>query len=415
MGSVGNIYAWLTPLAVFFVILEVVLNAVYKKGLIRFQELIANFGTAIGNQTVNVLVAAGVYVVYGYLWQNFRIIDRIPMTWYTFLLLLLGVDFIFYWVHRWGHHINIMWAAHSPHHSAEEMNFAVALRASVTQRLFSFFFFWPLTIIGFAPEDIYAMTGIHLFIAFLHHTELIPKLWRGIEYVFTTPSHHRVHHGVNYKYLDKNFSEFLIIWDRLFGTFQEEDEKVVYGMYSHPKSWNPIRINFHYYVLLWKQACEAPYWWDKIRLWFMPLGWTPRGLEPKPFPEEITTENQVKYRSEAYRFSGVYLVVQLIFGLFLMLLTIREQSVLSTTERWIAAVLLWQTIINWSGIQESQRWSVFSEWIRLLLSSIFLYYAGVFTANWQLALYMVYVLYSAVASTGFLFPLKKLRTGSSAV
>ncbi|MBL0912416.1 MAG: sterol desaturase family protein [Bacteroidia bacterium] len=402
MQSVGNIYAWLTPLAIFFVLLEVGINAWYKKGLIRFQELIANFGTAIGNQTVNVLVAAGVYVVYGYLWQNFRIIDHIPMTWYTFLLLLLGVDFIFYWVHRWGHHINIMWAAHSPHHSAEEMNFAVALRASVTQRLFSFLFFWPLTIIGFAPEDIYAMTGIHLFIAFLHHTELIPKLWRGIEYVFTTPSHHRVHHGVNYKYLDKNFSEFLIIWDRIFGTFQEEDEKVVYGMYSHPNSWNPVKINFHYYVLLWKQAKEAPYVWDKIRLWFMPLGWTPRGLQPKPFPEEITLANQQKYSSQAFRYSGIYLVVQLAFGLFLMLLTIREQSVLGTAERWMAAILLWQMIINWSGILESERWAVYSEWIRLLLTGIFLYYTAVFGELWQVLLFGLYVLYTTVSSGFFL-------------
>jgi alkylglycerol monooxygenase len=159
MGSLGNIYATLTPVAIVFILIEIGLCWYYKKDLISFEEFIGNFGTALGNQTVNVLVAAGVYVIYGYLWSHFRLIDDIEMTWYNFILLLLGVDFIFYWVHRWGHHVNIMWAAHSPHHSAEEMNFAVALRASVTQRLFSFFFFWPLTIIGFKPVDIYAMTG----------------------------------------------------------------------------------------------------------------------------------------------------------------------------------------------------------------------------------------------------------------
>lgn len=165
----ANIYALLTPIALGFILLQITLCWYYKKNYISFRRL-SNFGTALGNQTMNVLVAAGVYVVYNWLWTNFRLIDNIEMNLVSFLLLLLGIDFIFYWVHRWGHHINIMWAAHSPHHSAEEMNFFVALRASVTQRLFSFMFFWPLTLIGFKPVDIYAMTGLHLFISFLHHT-----------------------------------------------------------------------------------------------------------------------------------------------------------------------------------------------------------------------------------------------------
>nr|MCU0240174.1 sterol desaturase family protein [Pyrinomonadaceae bacterium] len=291
-----NIYVYLTPIALFFIVLETFFSWYYKRGFITFSESIANFGTALANQTTNVLLMAGVFIIYGYLWENYRIFT-IDLNWWTFILLLLGVDFVFYWVHRWGHSINILWAAHSPHHSAEEMNFFVAVRASVTQRLSSFLFFWVLTIIGFRPEHIYMMTGLHLFIAFLHHTEFIPKLWRPIELIFTTPSHHRVHHGVNFQYLDKNFGEFLIIWDRIFGSFAEEKEKVVYGIYDHPKSWNPIKINFHFYVILWKLAVAAPFWWDKIRIWFMPAGWRPRGLEVGE-KVEITIENQIKFRPE---------------------------------------------------------------------------------------------------------------------
>ena len=402
MQSVGNIYALLTPIALVFVCIEVGINYYYKKGLIRFQELIANFGTAIANQTVNVLVAAGVYVVYGYLWENFRLIEHIPLTWYNFLFLLLGVDFIFYWVHRWGHHVNIMWAAHSPHHSAEEMNFAVALRASVTQRLFSFFFFWPLTIIGFEPIDIYAMTGIHLFIAFLHHTELIPKLWRWVELVFTTPSHHRVHHGVNYAYLDKNFGEFLIIWDRLFGTFEEEKEKVVYGMYNHPKTWNPIKINFHYYIVLWNQAKEAPYFWDKIRLWFMPLGWTPRGMEPKGMPEEITVHNQVKYSSQPFKNATLFLVVQLAFALWLMLLVIQDNPNMTTPMRWFGALILWHMIVNWSEILEARVRGVYSEWIRLILTGLFVYFLPIQYAWYVYFIIAVYAIFTFMYSLYFL-------------
>lgn len=357
-----NVYAYLTPIALFFVLLEVAACFVLRRNYISFPEAIANFGTAIGNQTVNVLVAAGVFVVYGLLWENYRLFT-IELNWWSFILLLLGVDFIFYWVHRWGHAINIMWAAHSPHHSAEEMNFFVALRASVTQRFCSFLFFWPLALVGFQPLHIYMMSGIHLFIAFLHHTEFIGKLgW--FERYFTTPSHHRVHHGVNLQYLDKNFGEFLIIWDRMFGSFAEEREKVVYGIYDHPKTWNPVRINFHYFIVLWRYSLAAPYWWDKIRVWFMPAGWRPRGLGQKELVE-ITTANQVKFRPVMFDKAKLYLIVQFTVGVFLMLGVISNLLAWSTAERWLGAVLLWWLIVNWSGILEAKPWLWISENLRI--------------------------------------------------
>ena len=164
---------------------------------------------------------------------------------------------------------------------------------------------------GFQPVHIYTVVGIHLFIAFLHHTEFIPKLWKPIEFLFTTPSHHRVHHGVNLKYLDKNYGEFLIIWDRMFGTFEEEQEKVAYGILDHPKTWNPIYINFHFYIILWKHAVAAPYWWDKIRIWFMPAGWVPRGIQRKELPN-INTENQVKFRPQMFANARIYMILQVI-------------------------------------------------------------------------------------------------------
>ncbi len=358
-----NIYVYLTPLALIFIAAEMFFNWYYKKGLISFQEAVANFGTALGNQTVNVLVAAGVYVIYGYLWEHYRVFT-IEMNVWTFILLLLSVDFVFYWVHRWGHAINIMWAAHSPHHSAEEMNYFVALRASVTQRLTSFLFFWVLTIVGFQPIHIYMMAGIHLFIAFLHHTEFVPKLWKPIEFLFTTPSHHRVHHGVNFKYLDKNFGEFLIIWDRIFGSFEVEDEKVVYGIYDHPKSWNPISINFHFYVVLWKLAYAAPNWWDKVRIWFMPTGWRPKGLELPP-KNEITVSNQIRFRPLMFAMSKPYLALQVLSGIVLMIGVISNLFGWTIGMKWLGAALLWWQIINWSGILESKSWLRASEVLRL--------------------------------------------------
>ena len=358
-----NVYAFITPIALIFIFLEIFFCWYYKKTYITFSEAIANFGTALGNQTMNVLVAAAVFVSYGYLYENFRLFT-IEINWLTAILLLLGVDFVFYWVHRWGHSINILWAAHSPHHSAEEMNFFVALRASVTQRLTSFLFFWVLVIAGFSPIAIYTTVGIHLFIAFLHHTEFIPKLWRPIELIFTTPSHHRVHHGVNTQYLDKNFGEFLIIWDRVFGSFAEEQEKVVYGIYDHPKSWNPISINFHFYKILWNYARETPYWWDKIRVWFMPAGWRPRGIPQKEFVE-ITTDNQVRFRPPMFANAKIYLIVDLILGIILMMGVISNLYGWNLSAKWIAALLLWWQIINWAGILEAKSWLWISEIVRI--------------------------------------------------
>jgi sterol desaturase/sphingolipid hydroxylase (fatty acid hydroxylase superfamily) len=361
-----NIYFYITPIALLFIVLEIAACFVFKRNLITFSEAVANFGTQLGNQTTNVLVMVSVFYTYGFLWEHFRIFT-IPVTWWSWALLLLSVDFVFYWIHRWGHEINIMWAAHSPHHSAEEMNFFVALRASVTQRLTSFLFFWVLTIVGFNPVQIYAMVAIHLFIAFLHHTEFIYKLPKPIEYIFTTPSHHRVHHGVNLKYLDKNFGEFLIIWDRMFGTFEEEKEKVAYGILDHPKTWNPIFINFHFYIVLWKYAVAAPFWWDKIRVWFMPAGWIPRGLEKKKKPD-ITAENQIKFRPEMFTNAKIYLVLQVVLGIALMLGVISNIYGWSASEKWLGAGLLWWQIINWSGILEAKSWLWISEVLRNLVT-----------------------------------------------
>lgn len=365
----ANVYAYITPIALAFILLEISYCKIFRKDYISFSESVANFGTALGNQTVNILVMLGVYVVYQWIWDNFRLIDGITLNWWTFILLLLGVDFVFYWVHRWGHAINIMWAAHSPHHSAEEMNFIVAVRASVTQRLTSFLFFWVLAVVGFRPADIYMVVAIHLFIAFFHHTEVVYKLWRPIEWFFTTPSHHRVHHGINPQYLDRNFGEFLIVWDRLFGSFEEEKAKPVYGVLDPPKTWNPIFINFHYFIVLWKSAVAAPSWWDRIRIWFMPAGWRPRGL-PQFQKPEIHSESQVeKYRPSMFANAKIYLLVQCVLAVFLMMGVISNLFQWSGIEKWIGAGLLWWQIVNWGGILEAKAWIGVSEPLRAAVTA----------------------------------------------
>lgn len=397
-----NIYTYLAPLTLILIASELIYLAVARKKLLSFQEAIANLGTALGNQTMNVLIAASVYVIYGYLWTNFRIYT-IELNIYTFIILLVLMDFFSYWVHRWGHSINILWAIHSPHHSAEEMNIFVGLRASVTQRIFTFSVLWPLTLIGFTPFDIYLVNGIHLFIALFQHVTWTGKTER-IGRVFNTPSHHRVHHAVNEQYLDKNFSDFLIVWDKLFGTFEPEQEDCIYGMYNPPRSWNPLVINFHYFRVLWLDAVATQIWTDKFLVWFMPAGWRPRDLPPFDH-EAITVQKQLKYQSPMFAGSRAYLILQAITAIPFTVMIISPEIGLSTTARWIGGVLLWMHIVNWGGILEARKWALASELCRLTVT--FAYFVWLMPSN-----YFASFLIGSIAGLSLVWNLIYFRPGS---
>ncbi len=190
---------------------------------------------------------------------NHKIINWQIGFWY-WLLLLIAQDFMYYWLHRFDHQIRFFWATHITHHSSQLMNFTVGFRSSVFQPLYRFIYFIPLALIGFSPLDIafiYAATQIWgIFV----HTELINKMgW--LEYIFVTPSHHRVHHGSNIKYLDKNMGMFLIIWDKMFGTFQkeltkEEYEPICYGLTKNIDNVTPVNIIFHEWFEIWRDIIQ---------------------------------------------------------------------------------------------------------------------------------------------------------------
>ena len=361
-----NVYAFITPIVVALLLFEIIYSVRTRKGVYNFQDTIANLGTGIGNQCINLAVAFFVYKFYGWLHQFAP--WQIPTTWYSMLGLLILSDFIFYWFHRTGHRVNIFWAAHMPHHSSEEMNLSVGIRASFTQRLFQFAFFdWVLVLVGFTPEQVYAVAAVHLLLAYWHHTRLIGRMgW--IEKFFVTPSHHRVHHGVNPQYIDKNYSEFLIIWDKLFGSYEEEQEEVCYGITHPPRTWDPIFINFQFWRQLWSDALRTRSWWDKLRIWFMPTGWRPPDVRDEVVPERIgyTLAEQQKYRSTPFPRMEGYLVAHVLLGLGYMYVTINMQWPLSALDRVVMSVGLFAMIVSWGGILQARRWAVPLEVFRLL-------------------------------------------------
>ncbi|MEZ4789656.1 MAG: sterol desaturase family protein [Flavobacteriales bacterium] len=361
-----NVYAFITPIVVLLLLLEIIVSIRDRKGVYDFQDTIANLGTGIGNQCINLAVAFFVYKFYGWLHQFAP--WTVPTTWYSMLGLLILSDFVFYWFHRTGHRVNIFWAAHMPHHSSEEMNLSVGIRASFTQRLFQFLFFdWMLVLVGFTPEQVYAVAAVHLLLAYWHHTRLIKRLgW--LERLFVTPSHHRVHHGVNPQYIDKNYSEFLIIWDKLFGSYEEEVEEVCYGITHPPRSWDPFLINIQFWRQLWSDAWHTRSWWDKLRIWFMPTGWRPADLQTDEGPAVIgyTLAEQVKFRSTAFPGMTGYLIAQVLLGLGYMYVTINMQWPLSPVDRSVLSVGLFGMTVSWGGILQARKWAVPLEILRLL-------------------------------------------------
>lgn len=367
-----DIYALIIPATLLLLIIEILYDYFKKDSdLYNFQDTISNLGTGIGNQCINIAVVFFIVDKF-YPWVQQFAPWQIENNWYNVLLLLVLSDFIFYWFHRIGHKVNIFWAAHMPHHSSEEFNLSVAMRSSFTQRTFQFLFFdWILVLIGFPPSMVYMVAGIHLFIAFWHHTQIIKSMgW--FQKIFVAPTHHRVHHGVNLQYLDKNFSEFLIIWDKMFGTYEPEVEEVCYGLTHPPRTWDPIYINIQFWKQLVEDAIAAPHFIDKFKIWFMPTGWRPRGLKPYPPLEEIayTKKEQTKFYSKQFKGLKPYIIAQVFVAIpFLYLiigLKLGDQLGINNEHRVIMTLGIFAMIIAWGGMMEAKKWSNFLEVFRLL-------------------------------------------------
>jgi len=190
-------------------------------------------------------------------------------------------DFSYYWFHRSNHEIRLLWAGHVNHHSSEYLNFGTALRQGVGERVHKMVFWLWLALLGFDAGMILTMIGLNLIYQFWVHTEVVRQLPAWVEGVFNTPSHHRVHHASNTRYLDCNHAGVLIIWDRLFGTFSPEtdSEPPVYGLTSNVDTFNPVRVLFHEYVSLWHDVRRAPGWRNKVAYVFRAPGWSHDGQD----------------------------------------------------------------------------------------------------------------------------------------
>jgi sterol desaturase/sphingolipid hydroxylase (fatty acid hydroxylase superfamily) len=234
----------------------------------------ASLAMGLGDLAVQMLWKGTAFAFYFWLYR-YRLFD--PGTGLAaFALLFVAEDCCYYWFHRAHHEVRVLWAAHVAHHSSRRYHLATALRQTWTAQVTGLAFYAPLPLLGFHPALIAAMQAVSLVYQFWIHTELIDRLG-PLEWVLNTPSHHRVHHGSNPRYLDRNHGGILIVWDRLFGTFEPEGEAVDYGLTKNLTSHSPWEIFVHEWRSMWRDSRAAASWRDALRVWLLPPGWSRDG------------------------------------------------------------------------------------------------------------------------------------------
>lgn len=308
-----NAVALLIPVFLIVVLFEWYIS--YKRQDNRYAtgNTIMNLTIGAIDQVGSLFYFAVLYVVLVYVYDNFRLVE-IDNPWYQWVLGYIAVDFLSYWYHRLSHRINILWAGHITHHSSEFFNFSNGFRTSLFQGINRIIFWAFLPVFGFSPVVLVVILKVSGIYDFLLHTEYIRKLG-FLEKILITPSMHRVHHGKNDIYIDKNYGSTFVIWDKLFGTYQEETEKVVYGIKSQYTDNNPLMAIGHHYRYLWITLNATSKWSNKIKLLFMPPEWKPVCADAIPGP---VNKNRTVLSSNLKH----YAIFQLIFcvtGLIIML------------------------------------------------------------------------------------------------
>lgn len=263
------IITYAVPVMLSLVLLEWYLGVRRDKKLYGVKEFWSSVGVGVGNLVSNAVVKLVMFAVV--IWCYNITPFYIEPTWWSYILCIIFLDFWRYWAHRIAHEQRFLWATHVTHHSGEYYNFSVSFRLSWTQQI-KLIFFLPVILVGFDPVVFFICHQMEVLYQFWIHTELIRKLHPWFEYVFTTPSHHRVHHGVNDKYIDKNYGSTFIIWDRMFGTFQPEEEQVVYGITRPVHSYNPVKLVFHEWVDIFKDIMYFKSFKKGLQVLFAPPG-----------------------------------------------------------------------------------------------------------------------------------------------
>ena len=355
--------------------------SVYRKKLVyNAYDTICSLSSGITNVVKDILGLVVTVMSYQWLYQHVSLF-QIESHWLLYVLAFMALDFSGYWIHRFEHTINVFWNRHIIHHSSEEYNLACALRQNVSA-IFAFFTFLllPAAILGVPPEIIQVIAPLHLFAQFWYHTRLIDKM--GIlEHIIVTPSHHRVHHAINDIYLDKNYGQIFIFWDKWFGTFQQELDEVkpVYGVKRPVQTWNVFWINFQHIWQIIKDAWMTKRWQDKIKIWFMPTGWRPSDMAIQ-FPIAVLPDvkQQIKYnKNNAPAYRG-WIWLQLVLSLCLLFHFFSQIDNYNYGELVVYGIFIMLNIFSYGALMDGQKVTYFGEIGKCILVG----YIGILSGSW---------------------------------
>jgi alkylglycerol monooxygenase len=395
-----NLNPIVLSIPVFFALIgiELVVERLSHRSLYRLPDAIANISCGITSQLSGLFMRVFAIGIYELLYANVALVQW-QRNWVYWFVLFLLVDLAYYWAHRMSHEINLFWGGHVVHHQSEEYNLSVALRQSSFQVVWTFAFSLPLAVLGFRTLDFALISALTTLYQFWIHTETINTLgW--FEYIFNTPSHHRVHHGRNPQYIDKNHAGTLIIWDKLFGTFRKEEERPTYGITKPVQSWNPLWANVSHYASMAEDLRQIPSWRDKFYYLFKKPGWLPDSLGGYRAAPPVEKSTYRKYETPAPVPLNYYVLFQYIVCLACTSFFLFNQSQFSLLEKGIAATLLSLWVVNSGVLFENRRWVYFSEWARIAVYPAMLlvatYYFGL-----PPVLYGIAILYFIVSSIWF--------------
>jgi sterol desaturase/sphingolipid hydroxylase (fatty acid hydroxylase superfamily) len=408
METFSGALKYVLPLFIILMIIELIVAKYRKQDVIKSMDAVSSLSSGITNILKKALGLTVYIITYDFM-LKYLTIFKIESTALQYIIGFIAIDFYAYWSHRWRHEYNVLWNDHLVHHSSEEYNLPVALRQTISDFVNPFtFLLLPAALFGVTTDVIIMLGVVMLFGGFWYHTQLIDKMG-FLEKILVTPSHHRIHHAINPVYIDKNYGGITILWDKLFGTFQEElpDVKPVYGITRQVNTWNPVKINFLHIILLFKDAWRTSSVWDKFRIWFMPTGWRPADVTEKyPVPYTQDVSRQQKYMPAASIYLKIWSWAQLIITFFITIFLFAQIAVLPKPVVFVYGFFIFYSVYCYTSLMDRDKYAWVFELIRCITAiAIINYYGGWFTLNnflpYGSAILIVYFIVSAIVSSAF--------------
>ena len=361
-----NFIGLAVPLFMFFIGLEYYVSKKRGKNFFQYAESIANLNVGIAERLMDLFVTGLFFFVFKYVHTHFALFD-LKANWWTWILLFLGTDLVWYWYHRSAHEINAFWAAHVVHHQSEDFNYTVSARITVFQAVLRTMFWSVLPLIGFPAEMITTLLLIHGLYPFFIHTRVLGK-WGWFEKVLVTPTHHGIHHASNPEYLDKNYGDVLIIWDKMFGTFAKEnkDVEIVYGLTKPLNSHSFLWQHFHFPMEIWMNFRHA----RGFRARWKVLFGKPDDLDPRyrsVLERRLLNVQPVRQSTDAIR---QYVTAQTVFSMCLLFVIVTFNEWFPPVQLVLWSLFILVSLINSGAILDQRRWIFYLEYSRVILVMI---------------------------------------------